>query len=349
MKMSNTYYNDILEEFCNSIESNPRTYYEFNLSNSTATLTQMKNQGTNSRVYDLVITNSDSGANISDAVLKYFVPVNTQHTTDTILEVNMQKYAHSFQLAPEVYASNAQAMISEKCSYLQTYNPDKEEFFGINCVNAESKENIRDKYFALANKSNLLQTTFNDTSLQTLELAKTMYEQIGMFNTDPNPANYMNNSDNQIVQIDYGSNRFQEISKLNDFITFCSSICTSENVETFSEKHYKEKLLATLKIEYPPSFYWFYDKIYIVNDIVNYKHKYESMTEVQYSDLFTRLKQERDRICNELKEHSKLSANGNPTFKTYFKRKKTNIFVTKILEKTPEYSGVFFGGAKKKI
>jgi len=324
--MSMTYYNDILKAFCDSISNkNPRTFYNFNLSNSTATLTQMKDQGENSRVYELVITNSDSG-NISDAVLKYFVPVDTQHSTDTILEVNMQKYAHSIELAPEVYASNAQAMISEKCSYLQTYNPDKQEFFGINCVNAKSKDNIRENYFNLANKSNILQATFNDTSLETLELAKTMYEKIGMFNTDPNPANYMNNSKNQIVQIDYGSNRFQEISKLNDFIKFCSSICTSENVETFSEKYYKEKLLTKLKyIVYPPSFYWFSDKRYIIGNDQPTFNKYASMTEEEYSNLFTKLKQERDRICNELKEHGKPSVNGNPTFKTYVKENLKNL------------------------
>jgi len=325
--MSNTYYNDILQKFCDSINSsknprNPRTSYEFNLSNSTATLKQMEIQGKNSRVYELVITNSESGANISDAVLKYFLPVNTQHTTDTILEVNMQKYAHSIKLAPEVYASNAQAMISEKCSYLKTYNPDQEEFNGINCVNATSKENIRDNYFALANYSNKLQATFNDTALETLKLAESMYNQIGMFNTDPNPANYMNNSKNQIVQIDYGSNRFQEISKLKEFITFCSSIpvCAGENVEIFTLNYYKEKLLATLKnIKYPPSFYWFYDKRYI-NEKFKLTSKYESMTKDEYFDLFTKLKHERDRICKELKKHSNRSDNQNSTFKTYVKK-----------------------------
>jgi len=259
-------------------------------------LEMLSSQGHNSFVY-LVKTYGYP----NEAILKHFktgeFPEQPNYTTEAKLEARLQKYAHVHGLAPAVFAFNEVAMISEKCKAIDFKIP---KCYSYNNLNVDF----------------ILQQWFNENTEKILTFIKRMYQEIGMYNTDPNEGNYMLNQSEKLIQIDYGGNRFD---KKKSFDTFAIA---NGFVKGKSNRMYlscQKQLLLEDQPTYPPYFYWFNQKLVNGTNVRQYLKLLPStdelklMDESQWEELFFKLRTRRDENCNKIKA---LEENINPQGQT---------------------------------
>jgi hypothetical protein len=232
-----------------------------------------------------------------------------QHTyrTEPKLEARLQKYAHVHDLAPAVFASNDVAMISEKCKAIVFKIPK--------CSN-------RKRFGRRLRVGPVLQEWFNKNTEKILTLIDTMYQDIGMYNTDPNEGNYMLNQSDKLIQIDYGGNRFD---KKKSFDTFADGFVQGKSNRMYLSC--QKQLLLEDQPTYPPYFYWFSRKLVgtTIQELLELPtiDKLKAMGKSQWDELFVKLRTRRDENCNKIKA---LEENINP-------QGQTTLFVQHIVRK----------------
>jgi len=279
------YYSQVLEKWTklvnlegyNEVEQlvgiHGRPEYRMEIEDTLVSLEMLSSQGTNSFVY-LVKTygytneailkhfktsegiqsnSTESKSNSTESKSSETIPI--KYYTQPKLEAKLQKYAHAHSLAPEVFAFNDVAMISDKCfdvkykiqkCYIATYGKNTWKM-----LTAEMSK--------LKRADSVLQEWFNPFTDQILNLVDTMYEEIGMYNMDPNGGNYMLNQTGTLIQIDYGANRFD---KQEAFDTFANRFDNFAN--GFDKVIYfllQKELLLKDQPTYPPYYYRFRQKL----------------------------------------------------------------------------------------
>ena len=299
-----------MEQLISTITGRPE--YHMEIENTLVSLEMLSSQGTNSFVY-LVKTYGYT----NEAILKHFktsegIQSNSteskssetrQHTyrTEPKLEAKLQKYAHAHDLAPEVFAFNDVAMISDKCfdfkykiqkCFIPTYGKNT-----WNMCTEEMSELKRADF--------VLQEWFNPFTDQILNLVDTMYEQIGMYNMDPNGGNYMLNQTGTLIQIDYGANRFDKQEAFDAFAVNSNTMYS-----------FQKELLLEDQPTYPPYFYWFSQKLgegIIVPELIKLPTmtKLRGMDKGKWQNLLSGLRKQKIEICDKIKALQK-----NPTTTT---------------------------------
>jgi hypothetical protein len=249
-----------------------RKEYRFMITkNRLVSIIELNIQGANSETF-LVKIHGQS----KEGILKHFKPQHLGEDIDPILEAELQKYAHMHGLAPAVLASSPIAMISEKCQlFKQSFEP--------RCYKTAMGQSV-----TLRLRANQLHTLFSAGQQRILSFCNNMYTKIGMFNTDPNDENYMQLG-SQLVQIDYGANRFNSVVAFNLFFN---------QLDSFYPKDEAQKLLINRTATYPPTYYW-YKEIYSPEKDLS--EEQQQLSNKEWSDFLDRLKKENQDVCQQLK------------------------------------------------
>lgn len=296
-----------IQQLVSTITGRPE--YRMEIEDKLVSLEMLKSQGTNSIVY-LVKTHGYT----NEAILKHFKPSEARQSNSTEskssetrlikyytqpkLEAKLQKYAHAKELAPEVFAFNDVAMISDKCKPLR-YKRDRcyKNTYGKNYVRPTPE--IR----KLQRADAVLQEWFNPFTDQILILIDTMYREIGMYNMDPNEGNYMLNQTDTLIQIDYGANRFDKQQDFDDFTEALGLVKKTSNMYL----SLKKQLLLKDQPTYPPYFYWFTQDpvddttMREIGITLPPENRLHEMGKQEWDQLFGRLRKQKEDICNKLK------------------------------------------------
>jgi len=202
--------------------------WQFIVHHKPVTITAIESEGMNSNIFSVHFNNRE------------YILKQHDHTTagnvPGIIEAELHSYAAGQGFAPECKAYNEEAILIEKCTELQWPRP-------IDCyTNRRGLDtNLRGEY-------NRLRTGLSQNGQQILKLSKKMGTDLGMYNIDQNPDNYMVRDNGDFVQIDYGMNRFFTGAGFKKFYRQMST--------TLYTKKQLRKMLLVQKVAYPPAYYW---------------------------------------------------------------------------------------------
>ena len=210
-----------------------------------------------------------------------------------------------------MFAFNDVAMISDKCKPRSVkLNRCYKNTYGKNYVRPTLEMR------KLQRADSVLQEWFNPFTDQILNLVDTMYQEIGMYNMDPNEGNYMLNQTDTLIQIDYGANRFDKQEDFDDFTKSLGIVKKKSKMYLSLEK----QLLLKDQPTYPPYFYWFSQKLLDGSTIREMgitlppNNRLYVMGKQEWDQLFVQLKEQKEDICNKLKISQE-----SAVFKTYKK------------------------------
>jgi hypothetical protein len=210
---------------------------------------KLDTSGLYSEIYEIYINQK-----LDNTLIKRFVSKELSKKVQNInvspkLEAKMQHYASKFGLAPKVFAYSSKAMIMEKCQTLLMSKAFPDGYNWIKGLSSSEKKIIRPYQTQL----NLLNQALGTGHQAILKFSRKMYENIGMYNLDPNIDNYMILND-KLVQIDFGMNRFKDVESFKRFNKTNShdlqSILVPNNRPTWSPDYYwYEVFLANNNME----------------------------------------------------------------------------------------------------
>ena len=244
--------------------------YRFTTKNLLVSIIELNVQGANSETYLVNIHGHPQ-----QGILKHFKPKNLGEDVDPKLEAEMQKYAKIHGLAPAVFASSEIAMISEKCQVRKQTHEQK-------CYKSAKGMSVE-----LRQRANQLHTLFTSDQQRILQFCKNMYSKTGMFNTDPNTDNYMQMG-TELVQIDYGANRFNNIESFELFFN---------QIGCFYPKEKAKTLLLNKTATYPPTYYWYKE---IFRPESELPEEQRQNNEHDWSIILDSLRKENNIICRKL-------------------------------------------------
>mgnify|MGYP004145384005 CR=1 FL=1 len=231
-----------IHKFPTSEDAETRVYSRFVLFNKTPRETivdvrPIESRGNHSKMYEIILNGI-----LQNVIMKVFHSTDSRNVSP-IIEAHMQHYASVHGFAPPVFAFNKMAMISAKCEKPIDIKPLDDGYVWHKVLTKDI--HARDMRKRISTLNNAL----GSGPQSVLQLAKRMFEKIGMFNMDPNIDNYMMYK-GSLVQVDFGMNRFCNRNAFQKF----KMACPHQEVQ---------KAFETVAPTSPPDFYWY--QTYVAN------------------------------------------------------------------------------------
>jgi len=221
----------------------------------TVTVRQVYSDGINSEMY--MIDFWSNGTPIQQNVI---LKLSTDETMTTEIEAELQMWSFlKGGNAPKVHAYNHKAIISELCT-----SNIKEKTLPKGFVEPPKSvgklDRVKKRWIGTYN------IALGPSSLRVLDIAHNIYNESGLYNTDPNLGNYMI-IHGRDIQIDYANERFASEIHFEKWFAKLP-------IELQNEK-LRDLLIEKNPPSYPPGFYWWKKFVNGVSADVEIQHGWE--------------------------------------------------------------------------
>lgn len=279
-------------------------YVQLEYTTETVTVRQVYSDGINSEIYMI-----DFWSNKRPVQQNVIMKVSTDKSMSTEIEAELQMWSFlKSRTAPKVHAYNHKAIISELCT-----SKIKEETLPKGFV--EPPKSVGKLDLTKKRWVGTYNIALGPSTLRILDIAHSIYEKCGFYNTDPNLDNYMI-IHGRDVQIDYADERFASEEHFEKWYNQLPIELQKENL--------RDLLIEINPPLYPPAFYWWEKFVNGVSSNVEKEHDWEKYQWVTY---LKALEIKRNAFIGHLKtQYTKIMKSQPPPSPTKYLAKPTFVF-----------------------